>query len=184
MKRVLSFILVFALILSFAACGKKDTSSTDNGIDVEYYAELGSMPESEYSLGQDVDTLKTKLEEIYNTVEESVFNVVEGEKTVQIDSGTFQYYYVKEKQSDGISYIVNFDKAYGFAPGTVSVEIKDALKDFKYSEEALNDDNAFFVLGSMEGNVVKYKFSKNTVSFIFVNDALYATAIYKTNDWE
>ena len=184
MKRILAFILAISFIFSLSACEKKETSSNTNEIDVEYFADLGSMPGSKYSLGQDIETLKTELEEIYNTVEESVYNVVEGEKTVQIDSGTFQYYYVKEKQSDGVSYIVNFDKAYGFAAGTVSVEIKDSLKNFKYTEEKLNDDNAFFVLGNMEGNVVKYKFSKNTVSFIFVNDALYATAIYKTNDWE
>ena len=86
--------------------------------------------------------------------------------------------------SDGISYIVNFNKAFGFEIGTVSVEISDALKEFKSVEEDLNDDNAFFVLGNQDGKVLKYKFSKNTVSFVFVNDALYATAIYKTNDWE
>lgn len=184
MKRFLSALLIVCILLSFAACGKADTSSDKNGIDIEYYAELGSMPESKYSLGQDIDTLKQELEEIYNTEEEAVYNVVEGKSTVQIDSGAFQYYYVKENESDGISYIVNFNKAFGFEIGTVSVEISDALKEFKSVEEDLNDDNAFFVLGNQDGKVLKYKFSKNTVSFVFVNDALYATAIYKTNDWE
>lgn len=184
MKRILSALLVFCILLSFSACKKEDTSSQSSGIDVEYYAELGSMPECEYSLGQDVDTLKDKLEEIYNTDEEAVYNVVEGKSTVQIDSGAYQYYYVKDKKSDGISYIVSFNKAFGFETGTVSVEISDALKEFKSVEEKLNDDNAFFVLGAPVGKVLKYKFSKNTVSFVFINDALYATAIYKTNDWE
>ena len=184
MKKIISVALIFILAISFTACGNKDTSSDGNSVDVEYYAELGSMPESKYSLGQDIDTLKTELEELYNTVEEAVYNVVEGETTVQLDSGTFQFYYVKDKENDGISYIVNFDEAYGFKTGTVSVEIKDALKEFKYVEEDLNDDNSFFVLGATEGNVIKYEFSKNTVSFVFVNDALYATAIYKTDDWE
>jgi hypothetical protein len=48
----------------------------------------------------------------------------------------------------------------------------------------LNDKNSFFILGAAEGKVIKYKFKKNTVSFVFINDALFATAIYKTGDWE
>ncbi len=186
MKRIIAIALCLIFIFSLTACKKEYTSSGANAVDVEYYAKLGSMPETTYSLGQDVDTLKTELEEHYNNSEDhhAVFNVVEGEKTVQIDSGTFHYYYYKEKAADGVSYIVSFDKAFGFDVGTVSVEITDALNSFKYTEEDFNEDNSFFVLGINSGKVIKYKFAENTVSFVFVDDALYATALYKTNDWE
>lgn len=185
MKRVLSLVLVLLLVFSISACGKKETSSGRESIDIEYYAGIGSIPECSYSLGQDVDELNADLEEHYNTVEdEMVYEVTEGKTTAKIDNGTFQYYYVKDKKEDGVSYIVNFDTAYGFNIGTVSVEILDALNEYKYTEEAMNDDNAFFVLGATEGKVVKYEFSENAVSFIFVNDALYATAVYKISDWE
>ena len=184
MKKLLCFTLSMVFLFSFAACKKDDNSSQSGAVDVEYYAKLGSMPESKYSLGEDVEVVKNELEEVYNTVEESVFNVVEGEETVQIDSGSFQYYYYKDKVENGISYLVSFREAFGFETGTVSVEITDALKDYKYTEEKFNEDNSFFVLGINEGKVIKYKFSENTVSFLFVNDALYATAIYKTVDWE
>ena len=186
MKKIIAIFLCLIFVFSLTACKKEDTSSGSNSVDVEYYAKLGSMPETKYSLGQDVGTLKTELEEHYNTTEDhhAVFNVVEGEKTVQIDSGNFQYYYYKEKLSDGVSYIVSFDKAFGFDVGTVSVEITDALNLFEFTEEEFNDDNSFFVLGINDGKVIKYKFAENTVSFVFVDDALYATALYKTDDWE
>ena len=96
----------------------------------------------------------------------------------------FQYYYYKDKADKGVSYIVSFEKAYGFEIGTLSLEIKNALPGFSFTEEKLDDDNGFFVLGATEGKVYKYSFEKNTVSFVFVDDALYATAIYTTDDWE
>ncbi len=186
MKRILSFLLCLILILSLTACNKNDTSSDVSSVDVEYYAKLGSMPECKYKLGTDIETIKKDLEEHYNDKSEdhAVYEVVEGEETVLIDGGDFQYYYYKDKADKGISYIVSFEKAFGFDVGTVSVEIEDALKNFKYTEEDMNDDNSFFVFGGGSGKVLKYKFSANTVSFVFVNDALYATAIYKTDDWE
>ena len=184
MKRLFSLILAVILVFTFAACGKKDDTSKDGGIDLEYYAELGSIPECEYSLGQDIATLKAELEELYNTEEEAVYNFVQKDDYAEIDSLGFQYYYLNDKESEGVSYIVALDKAFGFNPNTVSVEITDAFKGYDYTEEALNDKNSFFILGAAEGKVIKYKFKKNTVSFVFINDALFATAIYKTGDWE
>ncbi|MBO5020486.1 MAG: hypothetical protein J6D52_07470 [Clostridia bacterium] len=186
MKKIIAIFLSIFLILSITACNNKETSSNTSSIDVEYYAKLGSMPECEYTIGNDIETIKNDLEEHYNdkTEDHAVYDVIEGEETVLIDGGDFQYYYYKDKADKGISYIVNFEKAFGFDIGTVSVEIKDALKDFKYTEESFNDDNSFFVLGADSGKVIKYEFSSNTVSFVLVNDALYATALYKTDDWE
>ncbi len=186
MKKLLVIFLSILFILTFTACNKRDASSGELSVDVEYYAKIGSMPECKYPLGTDIKTIKKDLEEHFNdkTEDHAVYNVVEGEETVLIDGGDFQYYYYKDNEENGISYIVNFEKAFGFDIGTVSVEIKDALKKFKYTEEELNDDNSFFVLGGGSGKVVKYEFADNTVSFVLINDALYATAIYKTNDWE
>lgn len=184
MKRIFCLILASFLLISVTACKNEKNPSGENSVDVEYLVKMGKMPECDYSLGDSVDVLNDDLKKLYDTVEEAVYNVVEGEETVKIDSGTFQYYYFKDKKADGISYIVNFDTAYSFNIGTLSVEVINALNDFEYVEEKFNDDNAFFVLGTTDGKVIKYEFANNTVSFIFVNDALFATAIYKTNDWK
>ena len=186
MKKIIAIFCIFLLSFSVTACNKDDTSSNTSTVDVEYYAKLGSMPECEYKLGNDIETVKKDLEALYNdeTLDHAVYDVVEGEETVLVDGGDFQYYYYKDKADKGVSYIVNFEKAFGFDIGTVSVEIKNALKNFKYTEEDFNDDNSFFVLGADSGKVLKYQFSSNTVSFVLVNDALYATALYKTDDWE
>ena len=84
MKRLFSLILAVILVFTFAACGKKDDTSKDGGIDLEYYAELGSIPECEYSLGQDIATLKAELEELYNTEEEAVYNFVQKDDYAEI----------------------------------------------------------------------------------------------------
>ena len=184
MKRLICLFLSFLFIFSFSGCKKDKNESSDGSIDLEYYAKVGQMPETKYALGEDIETVNKELKEIYDTVEESVYNVSEKEDYVKIDSGTFQYYYKKAKQSEGISYIVSFDSGFEFALGTVSIEIKNALKKYEYKEEELNENNSFFVLGSPEGSILKYEFKDNTVAFVIVDDALYATAIYKTNDWE
>ena len=45
MKKLFSLVLVFVIVFSFTACGKKDTSSDINSVDIEYYAKLGQIPE-------------------------------------------------------------------------------------------------------------------------------------------
>ena len=40
------------------------------------------------------------------------------------------------------------------------------------------------MMGVSEGTVLSAEFGKNTVSFVFVDNALSATAIYKTQDWK
>ena len=49
------------LALSFSACGKKKEKTAENKVDLEYYAELGQIPECPYKLGADPDEIKEKL---------------------------------------------------------------------------------------------------------------------------
>ena len=88
MKKLFAFLLVMTLALSFSACGKKKEKTAENKVDLEYYAELGQMPECPYKLGADPDEIKEKLTAEDSSAEaagdEYPFAVTEGEKTVRI----------------------------------------------------------------------------------------------------
>ena len=175
------------LALSFSACGKKKEKTAENKVDLEYYAELGQMPECPYKLGADPDEIKEKLTAEDSSAEaageEYPFAVTEGEKTVRIDHGDFVYYYEKANKDKGISYIIATSKGYGFGVGTSILEIKNALPELEYTEEDANDDNSFFLMGTMDGTVLKYTFKTRVISFFFSENELTAVTLYDTDNW-
>lgn len=181
------FCLIFSLIFAISLCACKDESSKkdENSVDIEYYANLGQMPECDYSLGESFSKIKDELFKQYESsdIEEMVFSEIENENYMGIDNGRFKYYSSMQTGANVVSYIVNFDKAFGFEVGTLSVEVEEALSGFEYKTEAISKDNVFFLLGSPQGSVIKCEFEENTVMFVFENNALCATALYKTSDW-
>ena len=60
MKKVLCLLLSLFMIFSLSAC-KEEKESAKHTVDVEYYANLGQIPECKYSLSADSDTLKDEL---------------------------------------------------------------------------------------------------------------------------
>lgn len=185
MKRFVSILLSFAILFSFSACGKKSEKTKTDSVDFEYYAKLGQIPEIPYSLGENVDKLIAELSSKAddNTTDEFVFNVTEGENNVLIDNGSSLFYYSKAHKEKGISYIVNYDTAFGFEIGTVSVEIKEALSEFKFTEEVATTENAIFLFGITDGTICKYVFDDYVVLFVFQENMLFATAIYDSKYW-
>lgn len=187
MKRILS--LVLSLLLVFGLVGCKDEENTEeNSIDIEYYANLGQIPESEYILGDTGDTIKAALEEKQKESEENdghyFFTVQEGENNVLITDGTYEYYYKKAAPEKGIVYMVSYTDAYGFKLGDVVLEVEKALKDYGVKEESVTAENAFFYMGNYENStLLRATFEKNTVMFIFEDNALCATVIYSNENW-
>lgn len=187
MKKIIGILLATVITFSFAACSKENNESEIKPLDLEYFANLGKIPECDYALGESVekvnDELSKSAEAIASQGGDVVYNVLEGDKTVCMDNGTDVYYYTKEKAENGIAFIVCLDKAYGFPLGTVSIEIKEAFKNLEYTEEPADDNNSFFVFGLNNASVLRYSIGKNTVLFVFEDNALCATAIYNTDDW-
>lgn len=189
MNKIFSLVLAMVLVFSFTACGKKETSSDSNSVDIEYFAKLGQIPECEFAIGDSIAEIK----EHYSTEEEEeaehsdhshdLYEIVEGEKSVLIDCGTQGYYYLKDKESNGVSYIVSYEDAYGFKLGDLLPDIKNAIEKYDFSEETANEENAFFLF-STGGSVLKCSFGNYTLMFAFENDALCATALYLTEDWK
>lgn len=182
MKRILAIIFSAVILFTFSACGSKKTDEDKFTVDLEYYADLGQIPECQYKLGSDPETVKAELSAAAEENEENLYFLDEGEENILIDNGIYNFYYKKDDAEDGISYIASFEKAFGFEIGTVSIEIKDAI-DAEYEEEEATDDNAFFVWGLQSGSVLRYEFDDVTVLFVFEDNALCATAIFNSN-WE
>ncbi len=186
MKKLACFMLTVLMIFSFMACQKENNESEKNTIDLEYYAKLGQIPECDYMLGDSVNKVKSELsalDEKYKGENGFVYMVQEGEKTVEINNGDYLYFYTKDNEANGISYIVNLGTAFGFEPGTVSIEITDALSAYEYTEEEANDDNTFFLPDFTNCTVFKYEFDNHVVSFVFQDNALCATAVYDSANW-
>lgn len=177
MKKLLCLVLTLALVFCFAGCGEAKKEEKEGTLDIEYYTKAGQMPECSYSLGNDVETVKTELSKKAEE-SESVYNVTEGENNVLIEGGDFSFYYKKAEPEKGITCIVNYGKAYGFEIGTVISEIKEAIKGCEYVEEAADEKNAFFMFSTIDSNVIKCTAGGNTVVFVFKDDALLATALF------
>ena len=181
MKKLFCFLLILAVCLSFTGCDKSENKQAD--VDIEYFAALGQIPECKFMLGDDPEVIKNEFNKLAEENDDNYLYVDEGENNGLIDNGTYNFYYKKNSKDKGIDYLISYDTAYGFKIGTICIEIKDALGDIEYAEEPISSENAFFLMGANEGTVIKCEFEKNTVMFVFTDNALCATAIY-TNDWE
>ena len=188
MKKLISLLLVFVFAFSFTAC-KNDDDKVEAKVDIEYFAELGQIPECPYRLGQNGDDIKNELSESVSSEsteehseEGQYFEIQEGKNNVLLDNGIYNFYYKKADSAKKISYIVSYDTAYEFKTGTIIKELIDSLGDLEYKKEKISDNDLFFLIGAPEGDVIKLEFKNNTVIFVFIDNALCATAIY-TNDW-
>lgn len=187
MKKLMAAVLVSVLVITLAACGKKDKKEDSADVDLQYYANVGQLPEADYKLGENPDTVSSELSAAYEKAaadgEDYIYDVTEGEQSVRIDNGSVAYYYEKDKKDGGVSFIASFDKAYGFENGTTILEIKKAVGDIDCTEEAADENNTFFLFGIQDGTVLKYKFEKNTIMFVFEENMLCAAAIYSNSNW-
>ena len=188
MKKFISILLVFLIVFSFASCKNKKKDDNSNSVDIEYYAKLGKFPESEFKIGTSAEEIENSLSSSSSDEDEEdhdheTYQIIEGKSSILIDAGSYCYYYLKDKKEKGISYMLSYEKAFGFEIGTVSTEVKKTLSGLNYKEGEVDRDKAFFVI-SEDASAIECTISKYTVMFIFENDALCATAIFLTEDWQ
>lgn len=182
MKKLIAIILSLLLCLVFCACGEKEDENNKASVDLEYYANLGQIPECKYKLGADPETVDAELLAEAKAGDEIQYYTDEGEENILFDNGIYNFYYKKDKPEKGISFIATYETAFGFEPGTLSIKVKDAIGATPV-EEAADSENSFFVWNLQNGSVLKYSFKNANVLFVFENNALCATAIYNSN-WE
>ena len=184
MKRILSLILCIALIFTFAACGEKGENKAKEkiGVDVEYYAKLGKIPEFEYKLGDNGEDAAKAIEkslEGSTDHHDGYCNVYEGDKktTVDVSGASFVY----DNKSKKIEKIICFNTAYEFALDTVLIEVQKAMSSYGFEQEPrdITSEEASLLFATLDSTVLEYKFEGANVVFAFYDNALFATMIYK-----
>ncbi len=183
MKKIIALILSLTFVFCLCACDGKNGKLE---IDIDYYANLGQIPESQFVLGDTGETIEKFLtkqkSEAEKKGEEYTYEKVEGETRVLITDGTYEYYYKKANPEKGIGYMVTYSDSYGIKLGTVILEVKEKLEGNNVQEEPANEENAFFYRGNIEDStILKIECEKRTVIFLFENNALCATAIYNND---
>lgn len=175
MKKAVLILLSLLTVFVFAGCG----SDKKDGVDIEYYANLGQIPEASYALDFNAKTAVKDLEAKQESDEDFYFdNFEDGDKGTVIASDTKYFYSVKTNK---INRVVTFSTAYGYKTGTVSIEIKKALKekDLKLKERSLTGDESALLSASSDTDAIEVDFEKATVLFAFENNSLFATVLTK-----
>ncbi len=185
MRKLVCFALCLILALSFCGCSKDKDSGVKSKINVEKYALAGEMPEVDYGLGHDVDSLISDLDKLNQQLSsdaehENLYMTYEiGERTI-VATGEVNYYYNTEKKDEGISYIVNFGNAFGFEQGTILSDVESRMEKLGFSTERKDvNSNTLFFLPMIDGlEVLEYKFKDRTVLFVFQNNCLCACSLF------
>jgi len=189
LKKVICFLLF--VCLSFCICGCKDSKKDDKkGVDVEYYANLGQIPECAYFLGKKSDDIISELKKANkkntsdtegdeDAQENSYYSVNEkdGETVISVDNCD----YICDSKKNCVEKIVCFGDSYGFENGTVSIEIKNSLSSYGFEAEEKSVTEAqqnLFNIGS-DSTVLEYEFKKATVVFAFQDNLLLGSAIFR-----
>lgn len=203
MKKSLAIAMILCIIFLLSGCKEKAEPTPTAEIDIEYYSKYGKIPECEFTVGQDIDTVLSTLEERVEAQSEDetdasenqdsdmhehnhdefFFNHTEFDEYTSIHTGDIEYFYKEENRDKGISCIVTYTTAYGFSNETVSVEIEKALTGFEVERYDTSSGDIFFMPYG-EFSCLKYSFEKNDIVFIFADNALCATAIYDNTQWK
>lgn len=191
MKKVTALLICLILSLSFCGCKEKKESKVE-GADIEYYANVGQIPESEIRLSNDPDKVLSKLRENQNSSgleshdsdeegEQAEIPVIETGDYSEIAGENFQYYYKTADKNSGITAITATAAAFGYEPDTVIIEIEADLdsKKIKYETKSGNfSDYYFFSFSADPCEFLICEFDKNTVVFAFTQSKLCAAAVY------
>ncbi len=195
MKKLFCFVLVALMTFVFCACSEKEEEKPKYTaeVDVKYYAELGQIPETEeYKLGFSVEDMLSDFaeKESQNDTETADhshaafgYSIMDNDEMTSINTGNFEYCYKNEKRDEGVSCILSFEKSYGFENGTIIIEVKEALSDYDVKEEYIGEEGAPFMPYVTNADCLTYTFGKNKVTFIFTDNALSVTALYRANEW-
>lgn len=166
MKRIICLCLCLTLFVFAAACKEKEPQ-VKHDIDISYFAELGSLPESEIKIGDAVP------EE--NAQEGEFFFTKDGARSY-FSNGDFCYYYNADEKEPKVYGIAAFSSALGFEVGAISIEITDVLdaQEVKYVAGTPASGELFFLPQGENREVISVKETKHTLTFVFEDNALCA----------
>ena len=168
MRKICALLLCFSILLFATGCGGENAKPAHD-VDIAYFADMGTFPESELKLGDSVpeETENDETYYFYDNADKSYFS-----------TGEFNYYYDASQKEPKISAIVGFNTCYGFENGSVSIEITAALdsQGIKYKER-IPAENELFFLPAAERSVIECESLKHNLIFVLEDNALCATLI-------
>lgn len=192
MKKAAALLMVFIFSLSLCACKKYKKENTVTGADIEYFAKIGQIPESDIKLSADPDEVLSKLKKSQNSSdleshdheeagEEIEIPVIESGDYSEILGNNFQFYYKTEDKTGGITAITATAAVFGYDPDTVLIEIENDLKSRNIKYEVTSgklSDFYFFSFSEDNCEFLTCKSEKNSVVFAFIESKLCAAAVY------
>ena len=186
MKRIICFLLICLTPVLISACTNKKTDTNSrptieteaSGVDIIKYIKKGTMPEINYSLGDDVKKIEA---EIIKEDSQSDQIMKKDKYTTIITADGVNLVYETEKADEGIKYIVGFEQSFGFETGTDSNTVNEVMKTKGYDAplKAIPQELTVFVPASGECECLSYLISGKSLNFVFDNNYLAATIIYE-----
>ena len=61
--------------------------------------------------------------------------------------------------------------------------MQEYFKGFKFTQEEANEENVFFASYITDGTILKTEIDGVVIMFVFLENQLYATAMYDTKNW-
>lgn len=183
MKKLLAALMSVCIIFCFTACQDADTSSASKSatdIDIVAAVKGGGIPEGEYTLGDDYDTLFNQLTNNGEDVDGMFYQrSEEGEFSVLSDANGYSCYFLTEDKDKGIVAIATFGDAFGFSHSTMANEVLSSLKEqgIEAEETPADSDDVFFMPSSVGYTQIECEIADNTVIFVFQDSLLCATAL-------
>lgn len=188
MKKIICILLAVLMCISFAACGKKGGSGTQNGDTFDLVAAKGQIPELSIKLGtmpNEAISFYRKEAEDKDNVDLELISTV-GENTVNLSNGETHFCYERKHEQFGISFIA-LTNGTAFSLEIANTPTKNDV-EAKFSKNgtaaAATADQLFFMPGFSDGfEVISYNFDNIVLEFFFYDDFLTAVAMKNTTYW-
>ena len=163
----LALCVVICLAIAVFAAGCKSEKAGGHDVDIAYFTEIGTMPESEFKIGDGVPEIAEDSEEYF---------VGEADGRGYFSNGEFFYYYDKSEEQPVITAIAAFGTAFGFETGAVSIEVTKALdsQEVEYTLRAPEKGEVFFLPASDNREVAVCDTPEHKITFVFEDNALCA----------
>ncbi|MCQ2449079.1 MAG: hypothetical protein MJ132_02665 [Clostridia bacterium] len=195
MKKLFSVILAFVLVLSFAACTKNKSADAPQEVTQTVFVDKaaleqnvtdGKIPEMEHALGQDVEAMKSALEQQpqENQDDEDYagpYTLLEKADYTVISTGIFRQFEYCCRADGKVSAIATSDTAFGLENSTFINEIELALADC--SAQKLSGAKVPWLPSGEMCDCLTATFGENAVSFLFVDNQLVKTVVYRAEEW-
>lgn len=192
MKKTISLLLLALILCLFAGCSEnknkgEDTSSVQSGYvhstNILAYAQKGEIPEAPFNVGDDIDAVKEGFKDtIPEGSEIDDLIITEGNLTVQMDGGSWMFFYEKANASAGVGVVVAREEAFKLSMGGVysAEDVIDMIGTDDYKRGKATDADVFFLPGDSSAyECLSFTAGDYILKFILLDG--YVSAVTITN---